>query len=460
MNALLLAVALLLLAAISVLTPADGTPAALLALPLVAVATLAVYRLNDDRKFLVRLFFSALLVRVLIGTCIYVFHWQVFFGGDALTYDFLGYGLLNVWSGNLAFQRSVDLFTGGGSASGWGMLYMVASIYKIVGRNMLATQYVNCLLGAATAILAYMISMEIFPTRRVARVCALMTAFFPSLVLWSCQGLKDGPIVFLLALSMLATLKLGNRFSIKYLTALALALCCLITLRFYVFYIVAIAVTAAFILGRRRLTAQSFARQLVVMIAIGAALAYFGVSYYTTQQFEKYGSTEQLQRMRLDAVQSAQSGFGKDVDVTTPGGVVTAIPTGLTYLLLAPFPWELSSLRQMITLPEMIVWWSSLPILVLGGWFTIKHRLREIAPILIFTTLLTLTYSITQGNVGTAYRQRAQLLVFYFVFVAVGFILVKEKREANARKKRAEREAFQRPRFKPEQPNDQMPAAG
>src|SRR3989440_3629419 len=404
------------------LAPADGGPAALITLPLVAAVTFGIYRLKEDRKFLIRLFLSAVLVRVLIGTCIYVFHWQGFFGGDALTYDFLGYAQLNVWGGNLAFERVVEVFFAGGSSSGWGMYYLVAVIYKIVGRNMLATQYVNCVLGAATALLAYMISMEIFPTRRVARVAALLTAFFPSMVLWSCQGLKDGPIVFLLALSMLATLKLGDRFSLKYLMALALALCCLITLRFYVFYIVVIAVTAAFVLGRRRLTAQSFARQLVVMIAIGAALAYFGVSHYATQQLEEYANAEQLQRMRLDAAQSAQSGFGKDVDVSTTEGALSAIPIGLTYLLLAPFPWQLASLRQMITLPEMIVWWLSLPLLVLGAWFTIKHRLREIAPILIFTTLLTLTYSIMQGNVGTAYRQRAQLLVFSSVFVAVALM--------------------------------------
>ena len=49
--------------------------------------------------------------------------------------------------------------------------------------------------------------------------------------------------------------------------------------------------------------------------------------------------------------------------------------------------------------------------------------------ILIFTTMLTLAYSIYQGNVGTAYRQRAQLLVFYFIFVAVGYVLLREKRE-------------------------------
>src|SRR4029077_4274846 len=150
------------------------------------------------------------------------------------------------------------------------------------------------------------------------------------------------------------------------------------------------------------------------------------------------------------AAQSADSGFGKDLDVSTTSGAITAVPIGLTYLLLAPFPWQFGSFRQMLTLPEMLVWLCAIPLLALGAWFTIKHRIREIAPILIFTSLLTLTYSIVQGNVGTAYRQRAQLLVFYFVFVAVGFVLMKEKREAQARKKQAEREAAHRPRLKPE----------
>ena len=56
-----------------------------------------------------------------------------------------------------------------------------------------------------------------------------------------------------------------------------------------------------------------------------------------------------------------------------------------------------------------------------------------ISPILIFTVMLTFAYSVFQGNVGTAYRQRAQLLVFYFIFVAVGFVLMKEKREERKR---------------------------
>src|SRR5258706_10404129 len=148
--------------------------------------------------------------------------------------------------------------------------------------------------------------------------------------------------------------------------------------------------------------------------------------------------------MHLDASQSAQSGFGQDIDVSTPEGVLSAIPVGLTYLMLAPFPWQLASLRQMITLPEMVVWWSSLPLIVLGVVFSIKHRIREVAPILIFTTLLMLTYSILIVNVGTAYRQRAQLLIFYFIFAAIGFVLIKEKREDKMRKRMAEKNEARR----------------
>jgi hypothetical protein len=462
MNGLLLALSFILFVGVMSIAPGDGAPATLLALPLALLAVWAIFQAKDDRRFLFRVFAFGFLMRVLVGTLIYVFHYQNFFGGDALTYDAFGYALLKVWEGNKDYQVAIDIFSGGGAASGWGMLYMVAGIYKVVGQNMLAVQYVNCILGAATAPIAYMISMELFPHRRVARVCALLAAFFPSMVLWSCQGLKDGPIVFLLAVSMIATLRLGDRFSLKYLAALALALCCLLTLRFYVFYIVVVAVTTAFILGRRPLTAQSFIRQFAILSVIALALTYFGVSRYATLQYETYGSFEQLQRMRIDASQSAKSGFGQDVDVSTPGGALSAIPLGLTYLMLAPFPWQLGSMRQLITLPEMVVWWASLPLLVLGLWFAIKYRLREVAPILIFMTLLTLSYSILMGNVGTAYRQRAQLLIFYFIFAAIGFVLVKEKREEKVRKRIAEIEARHQMQPRPGRTGqkDHMPVAG
>jgi hypothetical protein len=52
--------------------------------------------------------------------------------------------------------------------------------------------------------------------------------------------------------------------------------------------------------------------------------------------------------------------------------------------------------------------------------------------------MLTLAYSVFQGNVGTAYRQRSQLLIFYFIFAAVGCELVLELRDDRRRLAQAE----------------------
>jgi hypothetical protein len=423
MNALLTLSALLLSVGILVIEPAQGGAALLICVVAAGIAGLIVSRTESNRSLLLRL----------IGTIIFVFNLQEFFGGDAQTYDFYGYALLKVWQGDNYYQSLVNKFIGESGASAWGMLYMVATIYKIVGHNMLAVQFVNAVLGAATAPIIFLCAQYIFSNLRVSRLAGFFVAFYPSLVLWSSQGLKDGPIIFLLAVCILATLKLGEKLSFKYLVILGSSLFALLSLRFYIFYMMAAAIAGAFVIGMRPITTQNFIRQFVVIIAIGLSLTYFGVTRYANVQFEQFGNLEALQRSRSDLAHSAESGFGGDVDVSTMSGVLSVAPLGLIYLLFAPFPWQLTSLRQSITLPEMIVWWALIPMVVLGLWFTIKYRLRQTSPILIFSSMLTLAYSLFQGNVGTAYRQRSQLLIFYFIFAAVGIVLLREKREERKR---------------------------
>jgi hypothetical protein len=437
MNALLILLLLLASGGLVFLAPAKAPAALLLAAVFSGVAIFLIARVQIERQFLLRIFLGGLLARLVVGAIIFLFNLQNFFGGDAGTYDTYGFYMQQGWHGNTYLAALPERFIQGG-AGAWGMLYFIAGVYELVGQNVLAVQLINVVIGAATAVIIFFCALHIFENHRVARTAALLTAFFPSLVLWSSQALKDGPIVFTLALSILATLKLGQRLSFKYGLVLTASLISLLSLRFYIFYMMVAAVVGAFVIGMRKVTAESFLRQLVLMLGIGLALTWFGVIRYANSQFERYGSLETVQHSRLYAAQSAQSGFAKDVDVSTTRGALTAIPIGMVYLLFAPFPWELASLRQTITLPEMIIWWASFPLLVLGLWFAVKYRMRQISPILIFTVMLSLAYSVFQGNVGTAYRQRAQLFVFYFIFVAVGLVLVKEKREERSRRNQEE----------------------
>ena len=77
----------------------------------------------------------------------------------------------------------------------------------------------------------------------------------------------------------------------------------------------------------------------------------------------------------------------------------------------------------------MIIWWCSFPLLVLGIWYSMRYRLRQIAPILIFTTMLSVAYSIFQGKRRHGVSPASAVAGFYFIFVAVGFVLIVEKRE-------------------------------
>src|SRR6185436_1364715 len=126
---------------------------------------------------------------------------------------------------------------------------------------MLAVQLINSVFGAATAVVIYLCANQVFQNSKVARIAGIAVAFYPSLVLWSAQGLKDGPVVLCLAMAILATLRLGEKLTLKYILVLILALIALIALRFYVFYMISVAIAGAFIIGMQRVTATSFGRQ-------------------------------------------------------------------------------------------------------------------------------------------------------------------------------------------------------
>jgi len=70
-----------------------------------------------------------------------------------------------------------------------------------------------------------------------------------------------------------------------------------------------------------------------------------------------------------------------------------------------------------------------MPLLVMGLIYAVKFKLRSAFPILIFSLMLTIAYSLFLGNVGTAYRQRTQIQVFLFILVGVGWTVYKEKQE-------------------------------
>lgn len=387
---------------------------------------------DEEKSFLRLIFNTALLLRLLLAVATYTFNLQGFFGGDSITYDYAGYALYQSWFDSGAAINSYYLnFATRASGSGWGMGYVVAAVYTLVGRNTLAVQMLNCVLGALTACLTYTCTKNLFNNQRVARLATIMVAVFPSLVLWSSQGLKDGIICFLLVLSMNMVFSLQKKLDYVQIGILLMSLAGIYALRFYIFFAFAASIFGSFFLSTQK-SASSIAKQVVVLVLITIGLTYFGVLSGAQTNLERYGNLKTLQESRKDAATSAESGFGQDIDVSTSSGAISALPIGLAYIMLAPFPWELGNFRQAITLPEVLVWWGLIPFMIVGIAYAIKNKFRSSLGVLMFTLLLTVSYAIFQGNVGTAYRMRAQMQIFYFIFVAAGLVIWQEKRENKA----------------------------
>ena len=154
MNALLTILALALSALVVQMSPdaAYGSSAIILCAVLAGIAGLIISQVKADKTFLVRIFVGGLLVRMLIGLLIFYFGLQEFFGGDAYTYDLFGFAQLQAMRGDAYSQSFVKMFVGEGAAGGWGMIYMVAAVYGVTGRNMLAIQFVNAVVGAAESL--------------------------------------------------------------------------------------------------------------------------------------------------------------------------------------------------------------------------------------------------------------------------------------------------------------------
>src|SRR5215203_1098168 len=428
--------------AVMILAFPDGVVAVLLT-AVVSVPVIILIRQNtDESHFLIQLFLAALTLRMLFGAFIHVYDLHGFFGADAITYDFLGKAIIDYWfNGAPASDLIVQKATSTGTP-GWGMNYLTAIIYTFAGRNLLAAQSFCAVVGAATAPMVYICAHKIFHNVRVSKNAALMVALFPAFIIWSGQFLKDGLIIFLLVLAMTMVLQLQEKFNYFAVIFLMFALFGILSLRFYIFYMVAISVAGSFLIGQSG-SAKSVARGFIILIVMGVGMTYLGVLRTAGENLDKWGNLQSVQRSRLDLSRSADSGFGGDVDVSTTEGAIAIIPIGFTYLMLAPFPWQLGSLRQSITIPEMIVWWCSIPMMIVGLGYTIKNRLRNAIAILIFTLMLTLAYSIFQGNVGTAYRQRTQIQVFLFIFIAVGWTIRKEKKENKRLASAAKRERLE-----------------
>ena len=316
-----------------------------------------------------------------------------------------------------------------------GYVYMLASLFFVwdfgtPGRMVAAA--LNCFLGALTVILVYRTTRTLFDSAVAARV-GWWTTLFPSLIIWSAQTIKEPVVIFLESVALYCCVQMRRRgWSVKYALICLAAVVLLKPFRFYAMVITgAVAVLAAIPLSRILPTLP-----IRTAVGVGGALLIITSLSGSGALSEEEGELVNLEYMakyREGAARFAQSGVETNYDLKTPAGFGMATLVGAAHVLFAPFPWQWAggSLRLLLVVPEVIVWWWMFVKGVIPGLrLTLKTRYHDVEPILLFIVGFALLYGMLFGNVGLAYRQRAQLLPSFFIFAAAWFEQLRAKRAA------------------------------
>ncbi len=371
---------------------------------------------GDEGRFLSGLYGATLTLRLIAAVGLAVLPpgngVRALFWGDSSQYDFAGRQLNLYWAGELLDPPVLRV-------TGFGFGYFVGGVYRIFGSNPLLVQFLNATMGSLAVLVIYAVAKELFG-EAPARWAGRFMAFFPQMIVWSAGMYKDPAILLCISVTMYAVLRLRHGLTMRLVALYLVTLLSLLSLRFYVFYIVAFATLGTFAFTQRRSFAAALALQ-AVLVALFVAAFSVAVGRETLERHAEMLDLEHVQTARADLARSSEAGaIDEEADVSTTEGALATLPVGLAYLLFAPFPWAISGFRQVLTLPETLVWYALMPAFVRGLAYTVRHKFREALPILVFTLTLTLAYAIFQGNVGTAYRQRTQITMFFFILMGVG----------------------------------------
>lgn len=309
--------------------------------------------------------------------------------------------------------RSDHSYTGYFNLLGF-FFYFVDAPFRLVAAAL------NCFFGALTPVMVYAFGRILF-TEKVGRLAGWWTCLIPSMIVWSSMTIKEPAVICLETIAIYACVHLRKRgFSPGHFATCVACIILLLGFRFYASYVVGLCLLLTLFLpdfNERGTIGRAFLGAMAGLLLFAS-----GWMDHAEQRLESMS----LSHFQVVRAYGATTQFGSGVeteDIRSQSGFFIGLSVGAAHLLLAPFPWQLGggSLRMLLTVPELLVWWWLFFYGVVPGTFWVmRHRLFDCLPLLLFLFAFGVLYSLSFGNVGLVFRQRAQLLPWLLVLAMVG----------------------------------------
>ena len=128
-----------------------------------------------------------------------------------------------------------------------------------------------------------------------------------------------------------------------------------------------------------------------------------------------------IETSRHDLANSADSGFARELNITTPAGALEFLPTGMAYFMFSPAPWQWGRVRQNLVIPETAFWICLYPLMAWGMIRGLKQNFQSSGLLLAAVIPISCLYALFSGNIGTAYRMRMQVWLLLAIFAGWGW---------------------------------------
>lgn len=435
-----LAVAVLaLVVAAILLTPLEWSLALMVALLGAGAVTGALTLVPEprDRALLLKLFFAALLLRVALALVAYAtgladalggaddIGWRASWIHSRYWRGWFGHELYSSRQGLLkqVFPDGfADLYKSGSLHNQGYHIFSSYFFYILDERSQVALAMVNCVMGAIVPLFVYKAAREFF-SEKAGALAAWAAVLLPSFVAWSILTIKETWVmVFEIAVFYLVwrCARQGKKSSAAWA-----AVCIVLSepFRFYVAWILAAASFITLRVARAQRPLKTTLTTLAMVAGCFLVLNAAGVVHLDLPSLVS-SQIEDLSQFRTFVTRGhgSHTAVKLDYDIRTPAGALAMLGVGSVYLLFSPFPWQFHSARELVALPDVLIWWWLVAAFIVPGIrYTWKRQPQLLISIAAFVLPLVLIYSMSFGNIGLAYRQRAQLMPFLLLLAAAGY---------------------------------------
>lgn len=414
-----------------------GIPATLFFILLILLLAPLFTKKSDEKRLFVKLALAAFIVRMcvaflLVSISLIIIKDPV--GGYSFAND--AYRYLN------SANRIIEFFEQGGSIlflfgsnEDWLEVSKITNYFPWISttislmfgayETLIAGSLYSAFMAALSVLMIYKMAQDLLPEEKksVAIDAAILAIFFPSYIMFTSVMLKEATVIFLSYSMLYIFYRYIMSKKQHYLGILVGGLFVLATFRVYAAGIVLFACAAGYLIYViRSRGAKNSVQALIVLSVLVIIVLVFGKKYLGIEFIMKVLDVENIQDLRTQHY-GAASTFFEIGDLSTPTGILKAIPLGLCYMLLSPFPWQWiggTDIVEKALAPDMIIYYIIFPSVLLG--FYRVHKQKPLLGIILVVYFFTvaLPYSILIGNFGTIYRLRMQLLPTMFVMAVLG----------------------------------------